>query len=129
MKARERARYLVVGLVLVAVVIAAWQEFGPFQAGPPALRADEKEPSLWYFLLSDRLTLGLVRLGTIAVAIYAIISVVALIIGGRWIKAFGTGGLTIDDVQKVEDSDKALADMTKQRDEWRDIARRALGLF
>lgn len=56
----------------------------------------EKEPSLWFFLLSDSVTLGFVRLGVIAVAVYAIASIPALIMGGRWVKAFGLSGVTAD---------------------------------
>lgn len=128
MKRRELVQYGVVAVVLVAVVLAAWQGSGPFQAAPPALRRDEQEPSLWFFLLSDRLTLGFFRLGLIALAVYAIVSIPALIAGGRWVKGFGTSGLSVDDAQKVEDTEKAVATITKERDEWRAIAKRLLGL-
>lgn len=121
-------QYGVVALVLLAVTIAAWQELGPFQAAPPALRSDEHEPSLWFFLLSDRLTLGFFRLALIGLAAYAIVSIPALIAGRRWIKGFGTGGLSVDDAQKVEDTERAVIAITKERDEWHAIAKRLLGL-
>lgn len=53
--------------------------------------------SLWNLILSDRWTLGFVRLAVLLLAVYAIASVVALITAGRWIKGFGTAGLSADD--------------------------------
>lgn len=115
--------------VTVAVILAlAAAGATPFESPPPELVA-AKEPSLWFFLLSDRLTLGFIRIGLIMVAIYAAASIPALIVGGRWIKTFGTS-VSADDAVKDEAKDaiarltKAVQDMKQQRDRARQELRR-----
>ena len=125
MKIREIAQLAAAIAVLVGLAVAG---AAPFESPTPELVA-AKEPSLWFFLLSDRLTLGFVRVGLIMVAIYAAASIPALVVGGRWIKSFGTS-VSADDAVKDEAKDtiakltKALQDMKQQRDRARQELRR-----
>ncbi len=89
-------------------------------------------------MFSDHVTLGFVRLGLALLALFVVASVPALIVGGRWIKAFGTGGLTADDAAsanvELENAKKKLDDLAleldaarEERDRAIEMARRALG--
>jgi hypothetical protein len=89
-------------LAIVAAVALAIANVWPFDTSPPALPED---PTLWQLMLSDDITLGFARLGIVLLAVFVIASVPALIVGGRWIKTFGTSGLTADD---AADASKAL---------------------
>ena len=84
-------RRVALALVFLAILLAAGRAW-PFDASPPREHA-----SLWQLLLADRLTLGFVRLALVAVALFVVASVPALIMGGRWLKTFGTSGLTADE--------------------------------
>ena len=79
-------------------------------------------------MLSDDTTLGFVRLGLVLLTVFVVASVPALIIGGRWLKGFGTTGLTADDAAdashaleeakaKLDDTTKQLEELKQQRDE------------
>jgi len=65
--------------------------------------AQTSDVSTWRLLLSDRMTLGLVRLAVISLALYVISSVAALAVAARWMKALGTGGLEADEPRLVDD--------------------------
>jgi hypothetical protein len=111
-----RGLQLIAAVLVVAVaVVLALADWWPFDVSQPALPAD---PSFWQLMLSDDLTLGFVRLGFVMLAIFVIASVPALIAGGRWIKGFGTAGLTADDaaVKAAVDSDKVADAATKELD-------------
>lgn len=115
-----------VGLAAIGVVIvASVYRLGPFAAIAPELIAG-KEPSLWFFLLSDPLTLGFLRVGLIALAVYAIASIPALVVGGRWIKSFGASGLSADDAREAKESIAQLTTALNNVKRERDIARAAL---
>jgi ABC-type multidrug transport system fused ATPase/permease subunit len=81
-------------IALGAAVVTAVADWWPFDAQQITLPAN---PTLWQLMLSDDITLGFVRLGLVMLALFVIASVPALIVGGRWIKGFGTSGLTADD--------------------------------
>src|SRR5258706_15607628 len=99
----RRTAQLLVALALVAIsILLALNGWWPFNTSPPAL---PDKPSFWQFLLSDHLTLGFIRLGVVMLAVFVIASIPALITGGRWLKGFGTTGLTADD---AVDADKAI---------------------
>src|SRR5687767_12580675 len=93
--------------------LAAWQSWWPFDTEPQKLSAYE-DPSIWQFLLSDRVTLGFIRAGVAALVVYVAVSIPALIAGGRWLRAFGTSGLTADDAQ---DARKVIADLESELEE------------
>ena len=108
-------------LVILLVAQSAW----PFDASRPKLPA---RPSLWQLLLSDQLTLGFVRLAFVMLAVFVIVSVPALVVGGRWLKSFGAGGLIADDAADLRGALEAtrrdlkrktrrLEAVTKARDE------------
>ena len=87
------------GLAATALLgCAAWRSWWPFATHPAPLRS-YAHPSVWQFLLSDRVTLGFVQAVIAALVLYVAASVPALVAGGRWLRAFGTSGLTADDAQ------------------------------
>jgi hypothetical protein len=99
-------------LALVAVTISlASKGWWPFDTSSPSL--PRTKPSFWQLLLADRLTLGFVRLAVVMLAVFVIASVPALIAGGRWLKGFGTGGLTADDAALAVD---VIADLRDELD-------------
>ena len=109
----RRSVQLSAALILVAIaILLALNRWWPFNTSPPKL--PENKPTFWQFLLSDHLTLGFVRLGVVMLAVFVIASVPALITGGRWLKGFGTAGLTADDAADATDAlKKANAELDK----------------
>jgi hypothetical protein len=103
-----------------ALILAAYERWWPFDAQPRIMKSYAK-PSVWQLLLSDRLTLGFLRAGLIGLMVYIVVSVVALFLGGRWLRAFGTSGLTADDAQSakqvVADLNAKLEDVTAKLNE------------
>jgi hypothetical protein len=95
---------LVAGGSVALVVLAAWQEWWPFREEPTSARS-YKDPSSWQLVFSDRVMLGFVRLGIVALVIYLVVSVPALIVAGRWLRGFGTGGVSTD---AAEEASKTL---------------------
>lgn len=99
------------GLIALAVAWPWW----PFNSDSQKLSPD---PSIWQLLLSDRVTLGFVRAGIAALVLYLAVSIPALVAGGRWMRAFGTSGLTADDAsytrRTVADLEAKLDEVTKQ---------------
>jgi hypothetical protein len=109
----------------LAAVAALWAtSTWPFDTSPPPLGTD---PSLTDYFLSDNVTLGFVRLGVALLAVYVIVSVPALIIGMRWLKGFGTSGLTADDAQSasaaLEELKTTVDTLKAQRDAALNLAR------
>lgn len=124
-------------MVLIGVLaLAGYGQWWPFDESlRPAGSYDE--PSIWQFLLSDSTTLGFVRLGIIALALFVIASVPALVVAGRWLKGLGAGGISADDAASARHSLEELqrqvrtlaADIgrvRRERDRAREIARRSL---
>lgn len=109
---RERS-ILVAVLSILVVSILAWRNVWVFRSTVPALPADPEKVSLWQFILSDRATLGFVRLAFIALGVYALASVPALIVSGRWLKGFGTSGLTADDAAAAKTAAAAGSDLAE----------------
>ena len=121
-------------LIVVVAIIFALTHVWPFDASPPKLPAD---PTIWQLMLSDDTTLGFVRLGLVLLTVFVVASVPALIIGGRWLKGFGTTGLTADDAadashaleeakSKLDDTTKQLDEVKQQRDEALQLAHNVL---
>jgi hypothetical protein len=76
----QRVLQLSVALALVAVAILLAAVRGwPFGASPPRMAATK--PSLWQLLLTDRVTLGFVRLALVLASVFVLASVPALIVG------------------------------------------------
>jgi hypothetical protein len=122
-------------LIVLVAIIFALANVWPFDASPPKLPAD---PTIWQLMLSDDTTLGFVRLGLVLLTVFVVASVPALIIGGRWLKGFGTTGLTADDAAdasqalddakaKLDDTAQQLEAVKQERDEALEPVRRVLG--
>ena len=114
---RSALQTIAAALAIAVAVLLAVADLWPFDTSPPALPQD---PTLWQLMLSDDITLGFVRLGLVLLALFVVASVPALIVGGRWLKAFGTGGLTADDAADVsaelEKAKLQLDDLTGELD-------------
>ncbi len=107
----ERPRQWFVAMVVLAgVVVDASLSGWPFQSVPKGL-SHYKDPTLWQLLFSDRLTVGFVRIAFVALVLYVVASVPALVVAGRWLKTFGTSGLSADEVQ---DAAKTVSDLRAQ---------------
>ncbi len=93
----------------VVMSLLAHRAQWPFHQRPIDLG---ESPSLWEVLLNDRLTLGLLRAGLAAIVTYVVVSVPALVVGGRWMKGLTTAGMTADDAvsahQEIEDLQRGL---------------------
>ena len=113
-------QWLAAGLaILAAVILALAGDVWPFGTSLPPL-SQHKDPSFWQFILSDETTLGFVRLALVMLALFMIASIPALIVGGRWVKGFGTTGLTADDAatadQALEEAKTKLDQATQELD-------------
>jgi outer membrane murein-binding lipoprotein Lpp len=115
-------------VVLFVVIILALSAAWPFNARPRHL-ASERDPSLWQFILSDRVTIGMIRLALVMLGLFVVISVPALVMAGRWIKGVGSGGLAADDAenasQTIEGLKTQVETLTRERDEAREALRAA----
>lgn len=81
--------------VALAVLLAALG-FATFRGARPS--------SLPSAIVADRLTLGFIRIAVIVLCCYAIASVPALAVSGRWMRSIGPSGVMADDVDRaVED--------------------------
>jgi hypothetical protein len=67
-----------------------------------------------------------VRLATVSLALYAIVSVAALTIGGRWMKTISAGGFEADDPVAADERLEALKVGLREAREERDQAFRLL---
>jgi hypothetical protein len=94
-------------IVVAAAVVLALASVWPFDTEPPPL---EPKPSLWQLLLSDRATLGFAKFALIALTLFVIASVPALLVAGRWLKAFGTSGLSADEAAQVDATTERLTE-------------------
>jgi hypothetical protein len=100
-----------VGIALLG--LAAWRVWWPFNTHPNPANSYRK-PSIWQLLLSDRLTLGFARALILALAVYVAGSVVALMIARRWLRAFGTGGVSADDAESANRTIEAFKGMNQE---------------
>lgn len=64
--------------------------------------------SFWRLVFLDRATVGFARAAVVALAIYVIGSLAALLTSGRWIRSVSTGGLETD---AVRDTDGRIAEL------------------
>ena len=76
-------------------------------------------PSFWRVLLSDRATLGFLRLAVLMGALYVVASAAALIVGGRWIRSIGSQGFEADARiadERVVELEQRYAQVREDRD-------------
>ncbi len=111
---RKRKGFQALGgaAALVAIFVLWDKETWPFNTSPASLGA---KPSLTNYLLADNVTLGFVRLAIVALGAYVIVSAPALMIGGRWLKGFGTGGISVDDAEVEDTRDESEAALKQLR--------------
>jgi hypothetical protein len=87
--------WIAAGIVsAVVLALAAIGRTWPFRSIPVGIEGTGK-PSVWQYVLSDRTTLGFVRLTLVFAGLFVIASVIALAVRGRWIR--GLGGLSVDE--------------------------------
>lgn len=127
---RSLAALIIGGLVWMAVAAESW----PFDEQTRDASALE-DPSLWQLLLYDGTTLGFVRLALVILAFYVIVSVPALVMAGRWLKGFGTSGVSADAAasasKSIDELQSEIVSLTEEldrvkqeRDDYRSLARR-----
>jgi hypothetical protein len=106
------------GGVALALTLALWPSHWPFDARLPG-----RDVSVGQLVLSDRLTLGFVRLSLVLLSLFVIASVPALFAAGRWLRGFGTAGVTADDTlvphlqRELERLQEHIDHLTAERDE------------
>lgn len=115
--ARERAVAISVGILIATLFLTESWVFGAGRQ--PKLRAP-----LWQALLSDRLTLGLVRMVAAVLALYVLGSVAVLVSRGRWMRAISTSGLEAETASDLETSVALLeTEVDELRRDNRDLVR------
>lgn len=96
MKNRQLLAAVTTLILMCALILSGkW----PFHQDPVPLG---QGPSIWEILLNDRISLGFIRAGLAALVTYAVISVPALVVAGRWMKGLTTAGLTADDAETAD---------------------------
>jgi hypothetical protein len=123
-RGRRRLEWVVAGLAVAgAVVLALPPTHWPFQAA-----AAGRDTSLWQLLLTDRVTLGFVRLSVVLVSLFVIASVAALFTAGRWLRGIGSAGVSADDrgmdeaVAEIARLNERVRQLTEERDTLIDAA-------
>jgi hypothetical protein len=118
-------QWMAATIVFVLAIILALSSAWPFNARPRPL-ASESDPSLWQFILSDRVTIGMVRLALVTLGLFVVISAPALAVAGRWIKGVGASGLAADDAENANQTIEVLKTQVETLTKERDDAREAL---
>lgn len=115
MATRARAgRLLIAAALLIAVAVIAWRRVWIFREAIPL---PSRNPAWWEAFLSDRATLGFLRLALIMLALYVIASVPALVLQGRWIRAVSTRGFEVDGFESAAERVRAhLEALRRERD-------------
>jgi hypothetical protein len=115
---------IMVGVVLVAVTALAFcGRQWPFNSHPRDISL-MPSPSVWNYLLADRVTLGVARLGVVFAILFFMASVVALGLAGRWMSGFK--GLSVDEKEggkesvtdlerRLKETETLLTDRARQR--------------
>ncbi len=94
-------------LVISMIAAAGWWVFRP--------PVDPKVDSFWKVFSSDRATMGFVRVAIIALCIYVLVSVAALVVGRRWLKTFNTDGLEVDPATADRNHEELVARLAAAR--------------
>jgi hypothetical protein len=129
---RRHVQFLAAAAAVLAAVVLAAASVWPFETTPPPL---QPKPSLSQLLLSERAILGFARLALVALMLFVIASVPALLVAGRWLKAFGTSGVSADDaaqqadaaVQRLDEELRTLTENLEQVKRERNQARAIAG--
>ena len=102
-------QYVAASLAVAGTLVLVTGSIGPFDVDLPQLR---DRASVWQVLLHDRWILGVLRVALTFVALYAIASIPALIIQGRWLRGFGSSGVSVDEAQ--EEVDESVEGLERQ---------------
>ena len=78
--------------------------------------------SFWHTVLSDRATLGLIRMVAATLALYALTSIAVLVVRGRWLRAISATGLEVEDAKVSADLVESLKAELRTVREDRDAA-------
>ena len=115
-------RIVAVAVAVTAIVLAALGVW-VFQSSASRGR------SLTDAIVSDRITLGLLRFLVAATALYALTSIAVLVTRGRWLRSFSTTGIEVESQADatINDLKGKLAKATAERDEYRLMAGRLDG--
>lgn len=121
-------QWLVAGIALVFVAALAWKRGWPFDGSEFALPG---EPSLAQLLFADPLTRGFARLAIAVITLYAVASIPALVVAGRWIRGLNTSGMEVDEAsedapRRVKRLEAQITALTKERDWLEERARMSL---
>lgn len=86
------------------------------------------DPSALEALIDSRLAVGVIRLVGLAVAVYVVVSVIALMRGGRWIVKMGSADTDVVEGDR-EDLQSRLEAAEKETQQLRSILQQALPLI
>lgn len=116
----RRASWAAAAGVTAVAAVLAWTSTWPFDETPPAL---DSEPSLWQLLLSDRITIGFVRLAFVALSVWVASAVPVFVAHGKWPTRFPWLGAERDDAaDAVGRLSTEVEALRRQRDEYRRVA-------
>lgn len=119
--ARHRTPIAVLAAALLALVLATGGIW-PFNEATPKLG---NEPSLWRLLLSERLTLGFVRLALAAGAVFLLASIFVLAANNRWIVKLSATEVTTEQMDEVNrqlrEYEEQVKSLTRERDDYRQL--------
>ncbi|MFY9587893.1 MAG: hypothetical protein WAT66_10605 [Actinomycetota bacterium] len=111
----------------VQAVVAACAVLGAIAVGASGVAVFRStgakgNQSVWHLVFADSATTGYVRVAVVALALYATASSAALLVGRRWMKGLGTGGLQMDDARVSDEVVEELKSRASQAEEARDEA-------
>ena len=107
-------------MIATAIALAA---FGVWIFRPGTNGAESSIPRV---ILSDRATLGFVRLLAAAASLYGLASITVLVMRGRWARSISTTGIEADATEDPKRTIRALEDELRRALSQRDEANRLL---
>ncbi len=107
--------------VLLTAILAGTGHW-PFNETTPKLGDD---PSLWRLLLSERLTLGFVRLALAAGSAFLLASIFVLAVNNRWIVKLSPTEVTTEQLDEanrtIREYEEQVKQLTIERDDYRQL--------
>jgi hypothetical protein len=89
-------------LVVGGASLAAAEHWWPFDANPRKMESFD-HPTLWQIVTADRVTVGMFRIAILSIVAFVAVSIPALVLAGRWLKAFGTQSIAADTADEAKD--------------------------
>lgn len=112
--------------IIAASVVAAAIALVPFEVWVFRGRADGGKASIWQILLSDRATLGFLRLLLAVSALYAVASIAVLVARRRWLQTISTTGIEAESASFSDETIEELRAKLQHAIEERDHVNRLL---